>query len=295
MYAVDTTNPWVSDVEAARRSPPAWAATLIAAVFSVAVLMTFRASGAGLESAIAKSLGDLPPTWVDIWASGALQAMIFGLFLIAALAAAVTEGRSLWPRRAGAVSQLAIGGLIGAGGFAAAAGLAALAGAVIVVPSLSGPMIPAAVLVGALLVALQSVAEEIFFRGWLQPLLCARWGAWIGLTVASALFAGLHIIAGAHGLTAVVNLFLGGLLFGLLALRSGGLFAPAAAHFAWNWTESGVLGLDPQPTGSLFNLGLTGPAFWSGGADTMNGSLATSLVLVSLVAATALIGRRRGL
>src|SRR5258708_6682229 len=75
-----------------------------------------------------------------------------------------------------------------------------------------------ALVLGAVLVLVQSVAEEAFFRGWLQPVLCASWGAWAGLLLTAAAFALLHIIAGAHGVLAVVNLFLGGLLFGLLAL-----------------------------------------------------------------------------
>ena len=84
-------------------------------------------------------------------------------------------------------------------------------------------------------------------------------------------------IAGAHGALAVANLFLGGVLFGLLAIRTGNLYAAAAAHFAWNWTESGVFGLSEQPTGSLFRFAFTGTPLWNGGADAMNGSLAMSL------------------
>src|SRR5207302_4511959 len=124
-----------------------------------------------------------------------------------------------------------------------------------------------AILVGLSIVAVQSIAEEAFFRGWLQPILCKDWGVRTGLIVTSALFGALHVIAGAHGPLAVANLFLGGMLFGVLALGTGNLLAPAAAHFAWNWTESGVLGLTPDPGGSLFNLKLIGAQIWNGGAD----------------------------
>jgi hypothetical protein len=44
-----------------------------------------------------------------------------------------------------------------------------------------------------------------------------------------------------------------------------------------------VLGLDTGPTGRLFDLRLHGQVLWSGGADTMNGSLAMTIVLVALV------------
>ena len=86
---------------------------------------------------------------------------------------------------------------------------------------------------------------------------------------------------------AFLNLFLAGMFLGLLALRTGGLVAPCAAHFAWNWCESNLFGSDPNPGsglfGAFFDLDLRGPALWSGGDDTMNGSLATTLVLGAII------------
>ena len=53
--------------------------------------------------------------------------------------------------------------------------------------------------------------------------------------------------------------------------------------------EDILLGLDPNPgvapTGSLVDLDLAGPALWSGGTDGMNGSLAATFVLLTLVVA----------
>jgi membrane protease YdiL (CAAX protease family) len=189
----------------------------------------------------------------------------------------------MWRREVHGLGALVGGLAFGFGGFCASTALASVAG---VVSMGGGQPFSAPVgglLVGLTLTAFQSISEETYFRGWLQPVVCANWGPWLGLVATSVLFAGLHLIAGAHGVLAVVNLLLGGLLFGLLALRSGGLVAPAAAHFAWNWTESDVLGLDPGPTGRIFDLQLRGSTLWSGGADTMNGSLAMTIVLSALV------------
>ena len=97
---------------------------------------------------------------------------------------------------------------------------------------------------------------------------------------------------------ALLNLMLGGMAFGLLALRSGGLWAPFAAHTAWNWIESGVLGLEPNPGvgagGSILDLDIVGAGLWSGGGDAMNGSLAATLVLLLGVAGLVLSSRFRG-
>lgn len=282
VYALDRTNPWAQDVLHGRRRRQAWAALLAALVFSAAVLMIFRSQAAVLESAIGKLDGGVPEPWPDILTSGALQVMVFGLFLIAAIFATRLEGRPLWRGGSEPPTDLVMGLACGSAGFAAAVLIAFIAGSVTTAVPLPSPA--GALMAGAALVLLQSVAEEAFFRGWLQPVLCAGWGAWPGLLLTSAAFAALHIIAGAHGALAVINLFLGGLLFGLLALRTGGLLAPATAHFAWNWSESGVLGLNPDASGSVLALRLTGAPLWSGGLDTMNGSLATTVVLGALVA-----------
>ncbi len=281
VYALDRTNPWTRDVLEAPRRRRAWATLLVAVVFSVAVLMIFKSQAPALAAAIGGVVGGLPAPWPDVLASGALQAMVFGLFLVAAVIATGLEGRRLWRPGSESMTDLVMGLACGAAGFCTAVLIAYLAGSVTAGPPLPTPV--GALALGGAVVIVQSVAEEAFFRGWLQPVLCTSWGSWAGLLLTSAAFAALHIIAGAHGVLAVVNLFLGGMLFGLLALRTGGLLAPAAAHFAWNWSESGILGLSPDPSGSLLTLRLSGAPLWSGGEDTMNGSLATTLVLSVLV------------
>ena len=93
MYALDTANPWTRDVLRARRRRPAWAVLLFAVVFSVAVLMIFKAQAPWLAGAIGGLLAGLPGAWPDVLTSAALQIMVFGLFLIAAMVAMGT-GRS---------------------------------------------------------------------------------------------------------------------------------------------------------------------------------------------------------
>ena len=283
MSLFDGENPWLADARRARRRWPAWLAALAAGVFSAAILMIFKNWGGALLDGLAADFRHMPGVWGDTLAFGAVQCAIFGCFLAAAQVAVAAEGRALWRRgRVGRLPAVAVGFVVGTAGYAIAVGAADLAGAITI--GTFNTVTLAVVLFGAALVAVQSVAEEAFFRGWLQPILCVSWGPLAGVATTSVLFAGLHIIAGAHGALAVANLFLGGVLFGLLALWTGNLFASAAAHFAWNWTESGIFGLSEQPTSSLLRFGFTGSPLWNGGADAMNGSLATSLVLVALVA-----------
>jgi membrane protease YdiL (CAAX protease family) len=285
MERVGHGNPWIADVEGARRGVPAWAATLAAMGFATGVLAVVgRLLSPEIGDRVANATGALGEPWSDILARAAPALIIFGALYAAAVAATAFEGRPLWRFRGRWPVALLAGLAVGAGAFGASVALVSIAGDVTAAPAPPRAPTAGAMILGAAIVAFQASAEEVYFRGWLQPVLCARWGPWLGLGATALLFGVLHIIAGAHGALAVFNLCLGGLMFGLLALRSGGLIAPAAAHFGWNWTESGVLGLTPGASGSLASLHLAGGDLWSGGADGMNGSPALTLALAIVVA-----------
>ena len=63
------------------------------------------------------------------------------------------------------------------------------------------------------------------------------------LVISSVLFGLLHIGNSDLNLIAIVNLIGLGALFGLLYLQSQNLFAPVAAHFAWNFFQNSVFGM----------------------------------------------------
>lgn len=73
------------------------------------------------------------------------------------------------------------------------------------------------------------IAEELFFRGYVQTRLCRRWGTWAGIAVTAALFGLVHL-DWIHSPSA----FLIGLYLGWLAARSGSIAPAVAAHAANN-------------------------------------------------------------
>ncbi|WP_426166025.1 CPBP family intramembrane glutamic endopeptidase [Sandarakinorhabdus sp. DWP1-3-1] len=221
-------------------------------------------------------------------ASAAVQETVFTLIIFGALLAVAAVGLTLekaWGQLAGpAVATMAGIGLAGGvGGLLAAAGLAALAAPVLPGTSAAGA---GALLAGTLLILFQAGVEEIYFRGWLQPVLSRAWGDLAGLLVTAAAFSILHMVGGDRSLLTIVNLVLGGLLFGLLAQRSGGIMLSIAAHFGWNWAESIGLGLVPNPGGGSFgaihDIDIAGPVLWGGSPEGLNASLAMTFALVAL-------------
>ena len=233
--------------------------------------------------------GDAPNAAVD---EAIASSIVFGLLLAAGLAGGKLSRHNaarLGPR---AGLRLVLGASIGFVGLFVAAALAALAG--LVRPS-AGSVLLGPLLGGTAVIALQATSEEVFFRGWLQPVLTRAWG-FLGILVTAAAFAALHLIAAAGAAVSVLNLFLGGLLFGLLADRYGGIASAIGAHFTWNWAEQLLLGLDPNPGlgsfGAVANLDLVGSRWWGGSAEGLNASVAMTFALAILLAPLLIVPAR---
>lgn len=206
--------------------------------------------------------------------------LLFGIMVLPAVLVPWLAGA---PLRVGRATGAGVGMAIGLLGFATAFGIAALGAVCSLQPA---PLAVLPFLLGIVAILIQSAVEEIIFRGWIQPMLARHIGPWGGIAVAAIAFGLLHMLAGANAIISIVNICLAGALFGLLAWRTGGLFAPIAAHFAWNWAETVLFGLSPNPGvdvwGAVWNFDLSGSVLWSGGGDGMNASLAETFVLPAL-------------
>lgn len=219
----------------------------------------------------------------------AFMAIYYGLLFVPLIVLALVLGyldhRSV-VRLGDARGRWAMVGLtMGTGGFLVTIGYAWLNGGVV-----AGVEVPAGIgmiMVGLLLIMLQVATEEVLFRGWLQPALTERIGVNLGIALGAGLFATFHLTAGVRAPLSLVNLVLGGVLFGLLAQRSGGLIAPIAAHFAWNSIEDLGFGLVPNPStgplGALADYDLMGATLWGGHEEGLNASIGTTLVLLALI------------
>jgi hypothetical protein len=286
---MNAANPWIESARTALRAPSAWLVLLCATAVTATTVFVLPPpvsdflpvmDGDGLLAATANR--------------ALLYVLLFTSFFATALIGVFWERR---PARIGAWRlgpAACLGFLIGFGCLAAALVMTCLAGAA---HSAGGPApdwsaLPGVTLAG-LLVMLQCWAEEALFRGWLQPVLCDRWGAWAGLALTSLLFGIAHSVR-TPSPVAVANATLAGLMFGLLALRTGGLAAPIAAHFGYNWAEQSIFGLTPNPgidaMGSVFNFDLDGPRLFSGGTDELNGSISLTLALGVVVILLGLAG-----
>jgi uncharacterized protein len=226
------------------------------------------------------SFAALPPAIIGL----AANLLLFGA--IAAIAAVMLARDGRLARVAGPNPGrgAGIGLALGVAGVGLAAAQAMVAGTLI---DGSSTAEGSWLLIGLFAIAVQAGGEEIAFRGWLQPMLARVAGPAVALLLPTLAFTLLHLAGGARAPLALLNLFLGGLWFALLALRSGGIALPAAAHIAWNAAERLGLGLDPNPGlgayGSLLDYDLAGDLLWGGSAEGLNASLGTTAVLLALI------------
>lgn len=252
--------------------------------------LQWAALGAGLAAAwtwvvLALQLGDRIDVTSIGKASAEVTLLLFGPLALIALGAGRVGAVPVWRGGTHRLVWTVAGVMVGAGGVLATLGLSWINGGV---AGGAEPRAGAAMLaLGLALTLLQTGAEEITFRGWLQPALTrglasSAGGLWLG----AVLFALFHLAGGARDPLSVANIVLAGVVFGLLARASGGLWAPLAAHFAWNLVEDNLLGLVPNPgvgdLGAVFDLDLVGAVWWGGGEEGLNASIGTTAVLLAL-------------
>ncbi|HXG67672.1 MAG TPA: type II CAAX endopeptidase family protein [Blastocatellia bacterium] len=152
---------------------------------------------------------------------------------------------------------------------------------------------------GVLIVTLgwmvQGAGEEVLCRGWVLPVVGARYRPWLGVLVSSLIFTVLHGLNPNLNFIAILNIFLVGIFTALYALSEGGMWGICAWHSGWNWAQGNLLGFEVSGQeisgGILLNLMETGPDAITGGAFGPEGGLAVTVVI--LIGIAALLLRRK--
>lgn len=206
-------------------------------------------------------------------------------------------GLSPWPVGS-TFSQLARGYAIGSACMLCAWGAAVLLGGLAFAPSPASSTMAIGWMWGIYL--FQACGEEVLYRGLAMVALARRSSATVALVTSSVLFSLHHHFNAGFGPLAFVNLFLFALVCGLSVLSTGRIWTATAIHGAWNFVQGNVLGVNvsgsPQDGASTILMSSpVGPTLVSGGQMGLEGSLATTLVLIAALAllAALALGERR--
>jgi|GEM_PF-2773611 len=166
-----------------------------------------------------------------------------------------------------AIALAGFGGAIGPGAGPDARDVASVFALIILVPAL----------------ILHGCAEEIVFRGIVQEAAIALFGVRGGVVFAALGWTLLQFFQGYTSPMHILNSFLVGLGFGLVALRAG-VLAAGTAHGLWTWAETRLFGFGPLASPPLFDLDVVTPNFWTGPFSDTYGGLATSCAALLVLA-----------
>jgi len=255
------------------RSPAIGWALIAVSVMISATLILFGPQIAGLM-----------PMTSELGGMALVYAIIFAPMIALGLVFARLDGFSALRRGDAAGAWAGIGIASGMLGLGMAALLSRLAGTLV---AGQGAPLGGLIVAGVAMVLFQTASEEIFFRGWVMKALESRVGVAAAIGLSSLFFMAFHVLTGPRAPMTLVNLLLGGVWFGLLAWRSGGLIAPVLAHFGWNASEDLIAGLTPNPGsgpfGALSDWDLVGSPLWGGSEEGLNTSIGMAVVLIALI------------
>lgn len=139
--------------------------------------------------------------------------------------------------------------------------------------------------------------EELLFRGILLRILEEFLGTWIALLGSSALFALIHAANPNATLFSVVAIFLeAGILLGAAYILTRRLWLAIGIHFAWNFTQAGIFGVNVSGTslGGLLDSELSGPALLSGGRFGIETSVFAVVLCLGVGIALVVLAHRKG-
>jgi membrane protease YdiL (CAAX protease family) len=156
--------------------------------------------------------------------------------------------------------------------------------------------------IGALgLMSLVAFEEELVMRSLLISGLIAilRGRTAIAITISAALFGMTHLSNPHATWVAVLGNGLGGIVYGLAFVRSGGIWLPLGLHLGWNYVQGPILGfrVSGMDQRGLQSIATIGPDWLTGGAygpeAGMTGILARFAV-IALVLTWLWASRRAG-
>ncbi len=219
-----------------------------------------------------------------------LAALIMGLICTKAFDRMPFSALGLTIRRR-SVSNLLLGSVIGAATVSLAAGLALLFGSTdfVISGSTASNILRSAAVAGVVFLV-GSVAEEVLFRGYMLQTFVRSHLKLFAILLTSILFASVHQGNPGANQLGWLNTFLAGIWFALAYLKTGELWFVTGLHFAWNWLQGSLFGIEvsgltdiaPHP---ILKEVETGPAWVGGGSYGLEAGIVTTIaVSLSIVA-----------
>lgn len=143
---------------------------------------------------------------------------------------------------------------------------------------------------------LQGLYEELIFRGYFMTSITGKNPIFISVFLNSIIFGFVHGFNNGFQAFSLLNLILFGIFESIYWLKAGSIWECSAVHTMWNFVQGPIYGFHvsgvEQPQ-SLFEFKIKNCELLNGGTFGLEGSLLTTVVLVSAIVIAALLKKER--
>lgn len=137
--------------------------------------------------------------------------------------------------------------------------------------------------IGLLLIGFlfMSIAEEVFFRGYVLRNFMSSFNKYIALVLSSLLFAFIHAFSPHISLLSFFNIFIASIFLGISYIYTKNLWFPVAFHFSWNLSQS-LLGFNVSGinTFSFIRISIANNNILNGGNFGLEGSVFSLFLMI---------------
>lgn len=170
-------------------------------------------------------------------------------------------------------------------------------GNIILKNSITSPNFTTNALLGIVLFIIVAINEEIMCRGYIQTTLSQTGSEWVAAIATSGIFAILHLGNPNVKSTGLINIFLVGMLFSYMYIRTKSLWMSIGYHFTWNYFQGNVFGFPVSGTTQskgIYNIISVKENILTGGKfGPEAGILVTIVIAVGIVVVWILTSNRR--
>lgn len=168
-------------------------------------------------------------------------------------------------------------------------------GGVSLTESLLHPDFSPSLITGLLLFIFVGFGEEMFSRGYCMTVLGQTKNKWVMVLVSSVVFSFLHSLNPEVTMIGFANIFLVGILFAYLFIKSGNLWMPIGYHITWNYFQGDIYGLSVSgmQRKGIYQTQVISENLINGGKFGPEAGLITTLVILAGLVAVWLLYRNR--
>lgn len=148
--------------------------------------------------------------------------------------------------------------------------------------SLAEPHVSWSLFTGAVLFIFVGLSEEILSRGYFMTVMKQTGTRWVPVLVSSILFSVIHAANPNITMLGFTNIFLVGILFAAMFLKTGSLWMPIGYHITWNYFQGNIYGMNVSGMGitGLYSVVTTSDNIMNGGKFGPEGGLAVTLIII---------------